>query len=152
MALHSLIPFRSSGSDPFHYFQREMNRLWDDVMHGAGRAGQNGDASIMVNVSETSSEIKVTAELPGVGKDDVEVELNDEMLIIRGEKKHEHKEEEENFHYIERSFGTFQRSLRLPGAVDPDQVDAHFDNGVLTVKLRKSAQQEKARRIQVKSS
>ena len=102
-----------------------------------------------MNVSETENEIRISAELPGVKEDDIDVSLNDDLLTIRGEKRFERKDEKENFHFVERSFGTFQRSIRLPFAVNPDQVQASFENGVLTVTLPKSAQQERTRRIQV---
>jgi HSP20 family protein len=102
-----------------------------------------------MNVSETESEVRVSAELPGVKEDDIDVSLNDDVLTIRGEKRFERKDEKENFHFVERSFGTFQRSIRLPFPVNPEQVQANFENGVLTVTLPKSAQQERTRRIQV---
>ena len=102
-----------------------------------------------MDVSETENEIRVRAELPGVTEKDVEVTLDDDVLTIRGEKRLEQKDEKENYHFVERSFGTFQRSLRLPFPVDPGQVRASLENGVLTVTLPKTAQQERARRIQV---
>jgi HSP20 family protein len=73
------------------------------------------------------------------------------VLTIRGEKKFERKDEKESYHFVERSYGTFQRSLRLPYAVDPEQVRASFENGVLTVTLPKTKQQERSRRIQVQA-
>lgn len=76
---------------------------------------------------------------------------NDDILMIRGEKKFERKDEKENFHFVERSFGTFQRAVQLPSAVDPEKVQATFENGVLTVTLPKNAQQQRSRRIQVQS-
>ena len=99
-----------------------------------------------MNVSETDKEIRITAELPGVDQNDVDVSLDDDVLTIRGEKKFEQKEEKENFHFVERSYSTFQRSVRLPFPVDPEQVNASFENGVLTVSLPKTAQQERSRR------
>jgi HSP20 family protein len=105
-----------------------------------------------MNVSETDKEIRITAELPGVDQNDVDVSLDDDVLTIRGEKKFEQKEEKENFHFVERSYGTFQRSVRLPFPVDPEQVNASFENGVLTVSLPKTAQQERSRKIQIQSS
>ena len=131
-----------------------------DVFRGAGLpaagGGQGQGTSVgnfvnaSMNVSETENEIRVTAELPGVTEQDIDVTLDDDVLTIRGEKKFERKDEKkENFHFVERSYGTFQRSLRLPFPVDPEQVKASFENGVLTVTLPKTAQQERARRIQV---
>src|SRR5215207_108216 len=75
--------------------------------------------------------------------------LEDDVLVVRAEKKFERKDEKENYHFMERSYGTFQRAVRLPGPVDPDQVQASFENGVLTVSVPKSEQQERSRRIQI---
>jgi HSP20 family protein len=161
MARNPLTPFRSglgmlSGSDPFLSLHREMNRLFDDVLRGTGVAqGGQGIAGNMIapqiNVSETANEIRVTAELPGVAENDIEIDLNDDMLIIRGEKKFERMDEKETFHFVERSYGTFQRALHLPFSVAPDQVQATFENGVLTVTLPKTAQQEQSHRIRVQA-
>ena len=74
------------------------------------------------------------------------------MLTIRAEKRLERKDENENFHFVERTYGTFQRLLQLPVEVDPEQVQASFENGVLTVSLKKSAGQQRSRRIQVKAA
>ena len=158
MARNPLSPYRGGGLlgggfDPLS-LHREMNRLFDDFMGGTPMAaqGQAGGGNIInahMNVSETDNEIRISAELPGVGEDDIDVSLNDDELTIRGEKKFERKDEKENFHFVERSYGTFQRSLRLPFPVDPEQVRASFENGVLTVTLPKAAQQERTRRIQV---
>jgi HSP20 family protein len=145
------------GNDPFLSLHREMNRLFDDVLRGGapamtGSQGQ-GDVGTFVNasmnVSETGMEIRITAELPGVSEQDIDVSLDDDVLTIRGEKRFERKEEKETFHFVECSYGTFQRSLRLPFAVDPEQVQASFENGVLTVTLPKTGRQERSRRIQV---
>jgi HSP20 family protein len=158
MARNPLTPFRSGGgllggADPFLSLHREMNRLFDDVFRGMPAGGAQGGTGQFIqahmNVSETDKEIRITAELPGVSQDDVEVNLDDDVLTIRGEKKFEQQDEKENFHFVERSYGTFQRSVRLPFPVDPEQVRASFENGVLTVMLPKSALQERARKIQI---
>jgi HSP20 family protein len=144
--------------DPFLSLHREMNRLFDDVFRGtalpasAGSQGQ-GDVGAFVNasmnVSETDKEIRISAELPGVTEQDINVSLDDDVLTIRGEKKFERKDDKENFHFVERSYGTFQRSLRLPYAVESEQIQASFENGVLTVTVPKTERQERSRRIQV---
>lgn len=162
MARNPLTPSRSGfgllgGNDPFLSLHREMNRLFDDVLRGtglpaAGSQGQGGVGNFVnasMNVSETEKEIRITAELPGVTEQDIDVSLDDDVLTIRGEKKFDRSDEKENFHFVERSYGTFQRSLRLPFPINPEQVQAHFENGVLTVTLPKTAQQERSRRIQV---
>lgn len=141
-----------------------MNRLFDDVVRGTGvpetayGQGQGGEAGSFVNasmdVSETDKEIRIKAELPGVAEQDIDVTLDDDVLIIRGEKKFERPQgaEKENFHFIERSYGRFRRSLRLPTSVDPEQVKAKFENGVLTVTLPKTVQQERSRKIQIQGA
>ena len=146
MARNPMTPFRPGGGmfpgDPFLSLHREMNRLFDDVFRGTGlpaATGSQGQGDVgtfvnaSMNVSETDKEIRITAELPGVTEQDIDVSLDDDVLTIRGEKKFERKDDKENFHFVERSYGTFQRSLRLPYAVDSEQVQASFENGVLTV-------------------
>jgi HSP20 family protein len=162
MARNPLTPYRGGGLlggglDPLFSLHRDMNRLFDEVMGGGpsyagGQGGQNGQGQIIsahLSVSETENEIRVAAELPGMREEDIDVSLNDDILTIRGEKRMERQDEKETFHFVERSFGTVQRSVRLPFPVDPDQVKASFDNGVLTVTLPKTAQQQRMRRIQV---
>jgi len=112
MARNPLTPFRSGsllGGDPFLSLHREMNRLFDDVLRGAGlpaAGGQTGGTNLLapqLDVSETDNEIRITAELPGVSENGIEVELNDDILVIRGEKRFERKDEQERFHFVERS-------------------------------------------------
>jgi HSP20 family protein len=79
----------------------------------------------------------VEAELPGIDEKDVSLSLQAGVLTIRGEKKHEHEEEKENYRMMERRYGSFQRSLRLPDTLDEDKVEASFNNGVLKVSLPK---------------
>lgn len=168
MARLSLTPFRETSpagrafSDPFLMLHREMNRLFDDAFHGVGFGGMGGQlqsagfghmVNASMNVSENDHEICVTAELPGVSEQDVEVTLDDDVLTISGEKKFEQSRggEKENYHFIECSYGSFQRSIQLPHSVDPDQVRASFDKGVLTVVVPKNAQQERSRKIRIQS-
>jgi HSP20 family protein len=167
MARNPLSPFRSGGlmgggfgGDPFMSLHRQMNRLFDDVLREStgqmpssqGQGGEGGMLMPHMDVSETDKELKVCAELPGVSEKDVDVRLEDDVLVIRAEKKFERKDEKENYHFMERSYGTFQRSLRLPFRVEPDQVQADFNNGVLTVTLPKTRAQDRSRRIQVQGS
>ena len=162
MARNPLYPFRSGGGllgggDPFLALHRDVNRLFDEAFRGmpAPEGHQQGSSGNIVhahmNVSETEREIRITAELPGVTQDDVEVTLDDDVLTIRGEKRFEQRDEKENFHFVECSYGTFQRSLRLPYPIDPEQVQASFENGVLTVTLPKTGRQERSHKIQVQS-
>jgi len=102
-----------------------------------------------MDLSETDQELKICAELPGVTDDDINIQLQDDVLVIRGEKKFEGKDEKKNYHLIERSYGTFQRALRLPGPVDMDRVQARLEHGVLTVIVPKSQQKGRSRRIKI---
>lgn len=153
MARQSLVPFTS---DPLLSLHRGMSRLLDDMLRTgtvpmAGAEGQEGSMILpQINVSESETEIRITAELPGVAEKDVDVTLDDDVLTIRGEKRSEKKDDRENYHFVERSFGRFQRSIRVPHSINADQVQARVENGVLTVVLPKNAAQEKTRHIEVK--
>jgi HSP20 family protein len=147
-------PAPMSGFDPFTTLHREMNRLFDDALRGwpSSPASSGGGGNVMaprINVSETENEIRVEAELPGVSEKDVNIELVDDLLTIRGEKQAQHEGKNQNYHIVERSFGSFARSIRLPFSPQPNQVKAEFTNGVLHITMPKSAAQEKVHRIQV---
>jgi len=153
-------PSPRHGSDPFLALHREMNRLFDEAFRGfglpEGGAGSEaiafGVAVPRIDVSETDQDLKVFAELPGVDQNDVEITLSDDVLTIRGEKKVAHENQQQNYHVMERSYGSFARSIRLPFTVNPDQVQATFKDGVLSVALPKPAEtQQKERRIQISS-
>jgi HSP20 family protein len=102
------------------------------------------------DVSETENELIVKAEIPGMDKKDIDIHLTDGLLTIKGEKKHEKEDKTENYHRIERSYGAFSRSMRLPFDVETDKVDATYKDGVLKVTLPKSTS-AKQKRIEVKS-
>lgn len=132
-------------SDPFSALRAEMDSLFDSFMGGlpafSGMFGTSGGGGFTltphIDVRETDKEIVVEAELPGINEKDISLALQDGVLTIRGEKKHEHDEEKENYRMMERRYGSFQRSLRLPDTVDEDKVEASFDNGVLKIKVPK---------------
>jgi HSP20 family protein len=152
-----LTPFISAQTgDPFLSLHRDINRLFDETLRGPApsQAAQQGAAMISapVNVAETQDEYRVTAELPGLSSGDVEVLLDEDVLTIRGERRFERRDDKESYHLIECSYGTVQRSLRLPAPVDAQQVQANFENGLLRITLPKSKAQERARRIEVQGS
>jgi HSP20 family protein len=144
-------------ADPFLQMRREMNRLFDDVFGGFGLPSVLGPAlrqmpAPKIDVSETDNEIQVTAELPGIDQNNVEVLLEDDRLIIRGEKKEEREEDDKdrNYHVRERVQGAFSRTLPLPFAPDPNQVKAEFKNGVMTITIPKPQEvKQKQHRIDV---
>ncbi|ACG79963.1 heat shock protein Hsp20 (plasmid) [Phenylobacterium zucineum HLK1] len=157
----SLTPF--GGADPLLSLHREMNRLFDDVFRGSrsfappatqGSGSTPSTFNASMDVAETDKEVRVCVELPGVDEKDIDVTLDNDLLTIRGEKKFEQEkgDEKTNYHFVERGYGRFQRSLRLPFQANPDEVKASYNNGVLTVTVPKSAQQARSRRIQIQGS
>lgn len=128
-----------------------MNRLFGEAF-GPSRAPEEGwtrSWEPAVDIYEADDAIVVKAEVPGVERDQVGVEVKDGILTLRGERKFEREVKEENYHRIERSYGSFQRSFTLPSSVDPDKVRATLKNGVLEVTLQKK---EQARPKQIKVS
>lgn len=146
--------------DPFQAFRREMSRVFDDVFRGFGMPGlaalqpaRMPPPMLMpqADVSETEQEIRITAEMPGIDEKNVEVTFTDDILTIRGEKQDERDEKQRDYHVMERSSGSFLRSLRLPFSVDPKQVHAAMKDGVLTITITKPKDvQDKTRKIEVK--
>jgi HSP20 family protein len=102
------------------------------------------------DVSETDKELIVKAEIPGMDKKDINVTVSDGMLTIKGEKKHEKKEENQHYHRVERRFGAFSRTMKLPIEVETDKVDATYKDGVLSITLPKPEAVE-PKKIEVKS-
>jgi HSP20 family protein len=124
--------------DPLRVMRREMenalrafdqNSLSPDI--GAGAPA--------INVAETKDAFEVTAELPGVDEKDIKVSLDDNQLVISGEKKAESTKEEKDWHVQERSYGSFYRSMSLPFEPEDGAVNAHFDKGVLHLTIKKPA-------------
>ena len=102
------------------------------------------------DVSETDKELIVKAEVPGMDKKDINITVSDGMLTIKGEKKHEKKEESEHYHCVERRYGVFSRTMRLPHEVRADKVDASYKEGVLSIRLPKS-EAAQPKKIEIKS-
>lgn len=154
MALRSLIPFGSSGGVMrpdvmlFGSLHREIDRLFDEVTRGVGPQGA-GNLLPSIDVTETDNEIMVTAEMPGLERQDVEISLDNDTLTIRGEKKEAADQKDKNVQLSERRYGVFYRVLQLPPGIDPNSVQATMSNGVLKITIPKPTRSE-ARRIEVK--
>ena len=143
---------REETGEPFFALHREMNRLFDDFFSDFGTPalfaaqGANGARAIHVDYKDTGKALEIEAELPGVSEDDIDVELNENLLTIRGERKNE----EEKEGVSRRSYASFQRSMSLPFDVDPDAVEAKFKNGVLKLTLPKPPELEsRTKKIEV---
>jgi HSP20 family protein len=152
MSLVKWNPARELATWPSDLFgiQREMNRMFD----GFFRSTQDEDYTLSswtpaVDITEHDDEYSVKVELPGVNKDDVKLTLENNILTIRGEKKQEKETKKENYHRIERCYGSFQRSFTLPNAIKSERIDASFKDGILTVILPK-AEEAKPKQIEVK--
>jgi HSP20 family protein len=137
--------------DPFGDFVR-FGRAWDRGF-GWPSARSNGETKLTfpVDVSESEDRIVVKAVLPGVESEDVDVSVDDGVLTIKGEKKHEETAENENFYRKEIRYGAFSRSIALPAVVKSDEANAEFGNGVLTITLPK-AEEAKAKTIKITPS
>jgi HSP20 family protein len=123
-----------------------MNRLFSGFFEA-----ENGTArrwAPAMDVVEAGDHIVLKVDLPGVAEDDVRIEVRNNVLTISGERKAEHEESRNGFHRVERSFGSFYRSMALPQGVDADSIEASFDAGVLEVRVPKP-QEPKAHRIAI---
>jgi HSP20 family protein len=124
-----------------------MGRLWDDWLRPSG----DGERRIRpaLDVAETEHAFTVTAELPGLAKEDVSITVENGVLTISGEKKFEEEKKDKAYHRIERAFGSFARSLTLPKEVEAEKAEATFKDGVLTIELPK-VEHAKPRTVKVK--
>ncbi len=125
-------------SDPFRAMRREMENTLRAFNQNLA-SPDIGAGSPAISVAETKDAFEVTAELPGVDEKDIKVSLDDNQLIISGEKKAESTKEEKDWHVEERSYGSFYRSMSLPFEPEDGAVDAYFDKGVLHLTIKKPA-------------
>jgi len=131
--------------DPFRdmvTLRERMNRLFEDM---AASRGEDRDISTSswapaVDIYETENEVVLTAEIPGIEEKDIEIKVEDNTLTLKGERKFEKETKEENYHRIERAYGSFFRSFTLPTYVDQDRVEAEHENGVLKIHMPKRAE------------
>ncbi|MFA6456116.1 MAG: Hsp20/alpha crystallin family protein [Bacteroidota bacterium] len=132
--------------------QYDMNRIFDEFFRGDILANDElfgRDWNPAVDIIENNDNYVLKAELPGMIKDDVKITLENNVLTIRGEKKQETEKKEENYHRVERSYGSFERSFTIPGSIKVNDIDAQYKDGVLTLTLPK-AEEAKPKMIDVK--
>ena len=144
---------RGSGTDMFSSLQREIDKVFQDFGRGVPALGDFGKTAMAmkVNIAEHDGGIEVTAEMPGCAPEDIDVQLKDGILTIKGEKKVEKDDKQKDYHIMERSYGMLERSFSLPAEVDASKVDAQFDKGVLKVTLPKLPEEKsKVQKIAVK--
>ncbi len=149
------VPARREYENPFYSLQKETNRLMDNFFEGnlfpALSEEWSGTFQPKINVKETDKEFVVSAELPGIDEKEIEVLLSGDSLTIKGEKKFEKEEKQENYHRVERSCGSFNRVVALPAEIDTDKADASFEKGILKIKLQKLEAKSGAKKIPIKT-
>ena len=129
--------------DPFrelNVLQDRMNRLYQDYAPRGEQELTAGNFTPPVDIYEDEQSVTLKVEVPGLDPKDVDVRVENNTLTIRGERKFEKDEKEENFHRVERRYGAFVRSFTLPNTVDTDNVKADYENGVLKIQLAKRAE------------
>ena len=162
MAMRDLIPwgrqestspalYRDEERSPFLSLRREVDRLFDDFfrapMLGSSFARSTMAAWPSLEVKESDSEVRITAELPGMNEKDVELTVQDGMLTLTGEKKSENEDRDRG--WSERFYGRFERRIALPDGVDEAQCNATFRDGLLTITMPKSEESRRSRRIPI---
>ncbi|MBU0943209.1 MAG: Hsp20/alpha crystallin family protein [Proteobacteria bacterium] len=154
-------PRRPSYS-PVGQIQQEMEQLFNNFLKGFEQRGfgtekfftdslTDGLFKPTLDIGATEKEYAISVEVPGIDQKDITLEISNNILTIRGEKKQEHEEKQKDYYRIERSYGSFQRILSLPEDADQDAVKANFKNGILTITLpRNAVPQSKIKQIEIK--
>lgn len=162
MSLKSLIPVGSergltrAASNPFSVLQQEIDRLFEGFSRGfAGfptfQSIPSRELMPSMDLSENDKEIEITTELPGLEEKDIQLNVADNVLTIRGEKKNEREETKKDYHLVERSYGSFTRSVQLPDGVNADNIKAVMSKGVLKVTVPKPAPAQ-TKKIDIKAA
>lgn len=151
------------GGNPFTMMRQladEMDRLFDSFGWGSGSGSRSLDRPATgggsafwapkIDVSRRGNELVVCADLPGMKKEDIRVEVREDHLILEGERRQEQEEDREGYFRSERSWGRFYRAIPLPDGVNPEQAQASFHDGVLEIKMPLPQQQERTRRIEIR--
>lgn len=153
---------RSSNGSGLTRFQDEMNRMFEDFMSSSPWSmtpsqffGDYAPTRFVprMDISDSGEALQISAELPGMEADDVEINLRGDHLQIRGEKRQEETEEDEDrgYYRTERTFGTFERTIPLPEEVDADKAEARFNNGVLDISIPKREGEVSSKKVEIKS-
>lgn len=152
----SLVPFRKTTEPAYTTGFEDFDRMFDSLFKNAltniaAPAASAGSLALRLNVSETDKAWHIEAELPGIDEKDVELTVKDGVLTLSGEKKYETESKDKTFHRVERSYGSFTRSLQLPKGVDENNIAAHMRNGVLEIEIAKMPEaQNVAKRISIR--
>jgi len=148
-----LIPWRKREEWGLTQMRREMDRLFDRFFESWPFRGvaETGRWMPSVDVSESDKELIVRAELPGMDPKEIDISMSGNVLTTKGERKHEREEKKENFHLVERSSGSFSRSIQLPTEVKPEKIQATYKDGILSISMPKT-KAEAVKKIEVKTA
>ena len=152
MAITRFVPFRTGLGD-MAVLQNRLNSIFSDfgrTFEGESESLATGNFVPAVDVYEDAQKVSLKLEVPGIRPDDLDIRVEGRTLTVRGERKFESEEKEENFHRIERRYGSFVRSFTLPATVDTDSIDAQTADGILTISLAKKPE-AKPKQITVKA-
>jgi HSP20 family protein len=139
-------------ADPFTAFRREIESFFADYNRDLPALAEAGARIPAINIAETKDAIEITTELPGIDEKDINVSLDDNRLIISAEKKQESDRTDKKWHVVESSYGAFRRAIILPFEPSEASIEAHFDKGVLHLKVKKPTEVEKAKKtIEIKA-
>lgn len=116
----------------------EFNRMFEEMFNGGSLIESQGTWAPRADVHETDDAFVVQLDVPGIDKNDVKVKFEDNTLVVTGERKYENKDDNKNYHHVERVYGSFTRTLKLPKDINAQKISANFKNGVLEITLPKS--------------
>jgi len=140
-----LLPIKRRHEVPSLFKEMEdvVRRLWDTFPEGEFIPDLTREWTPRLDLAETETAIEIKAELPGLDKKDIDISLEGDTLLIKGEKRQEKEVKDKRFHRVERAYGSFYRTIRLPAEVQPDKIEAAYEDGVLKVTLPKTEEAQK---------
>ena len=152
--MFDILPWKRRKDDSVNELRRNIDTMYDrffdpDFLPSSYLFGK-GKWNPTLDISEGRRDITVKAEIPGIEAKDFDISIDGRLLTIKGEKKREQKEEDENYYRVESSYGYFNRTIELPSEVDSDKVDASYNRGILKIKLRKAKGYE-SKRIKIRT-
>ncbi len=145
--MFEVIPWRARKE--LEGLRREMDKLWEGFFGERALEPFEERWSPALDLTETKNNLVVKAELPGIDHKDISIDLSGDILTVKGERKQEKEEKEENYHLVERRYGAFARSVRLPVKIQEDKIKASYKDGVLKIVLPKS-EEAKKKEIKIK--
>ena len=137
---------REAGRDLPQSFTNLLDNFFDDAL----RRGELTKFTPSVDISETDKEYEIKVEVPGMQKDDFNVEVENGSIKVSGERKWEEEDKDKTYHRVESQYGSFVRTFGLPDDVNEENIEAHYDNGVLRIKLPKDEQKSSSKRVNIK--